>query len=180
MKQLTILLLALIAIASHAQQVVEYRYDDAGRLIVANYGTKEIRYEYDASGNLLSRRVQNPQQEPGNGGDVVTEPSTPPGQVKSRPGDKNLTLAAFVVENTESDSVVLDTVTVTISGGRAGAITALRLVSDSNSNQSADVGEPILAREGHIPEDCIVRFSLAQPITLAAGESRRFVVVTDF
>lgn len=181
----TIILLTaglLTAWAIQAQQVIEYRYDDAGRLITANYGTKEIRYEYDASGNLLGRTVQDSQpQQPPPSGDVVTEPSSPPSSnTRSKPGDKNLTLAAFAVENSEGESVVLETITVTISGGRAGAITELRLVSDSNNNQSADVGEPILGREGHIPDDCIVHFILTQPITLAAGESRRFVVVTDF
>ena len=166
-----------LPLVAFAQQVINYEYDNAGRLLAINYGTKEIRYEYDAAGTLLSRRVQDPQQS----GDVVTEPSSPPSSnTRSKPGDKNLTLAAFTVENTEGESVVLETITVTISGGRAGAITELRLVSDSNGSQSADVGEPILAREGHIPDDCIVRFTLAQPITLAAGESRRFVVVTDF
>lgn len=178
MKTILFLTVSLLtAWAVQAQQVIEYSYDDAGRLISANYGTKEIRYEYDAAGNLLSRRVQDPQQS----GDVVTEPSSPPSSnTRSKPGDKNLTLAAFTVDNTESESVVLETITVTISGGRAGAITELRLVGDSNGSQSADVGEPILGRESHIPDDCIVRFTLAQPITLAAGESRRFVVVTDF
>ena len=48
------ILLAGLAIAGS----VQYTYDAAGRLILADYGNgKTIAYTYDASGNLTSRTV---------------------------------------------------------------------------------------------------------------------------
>jgi len=53
---------ALGAGAHHAihntQQVITYTYDDAGRLVGANYGDGvSIGYTYDDAGNLLRREV---------------------------------------------------------------------------------------------------------------------------
>ena len=51
------LLLFLVASLT-AQQTVQYTYDDAGRLIVADYGGGSvINYSYDDAGNLLRREV---------------------------------------------------------------------------------------------------------------------------
>jgi len=48
--------LALFALlASAAADSVKYSYDDAGRLILVDYGAgKSIAYTYDKAGNLLS------------------------------------------------------------------------------------------------------------------------------
>ena len=37
---------------------VTYTYDDAGRLIEADYGGVQIVYDYDNAGNLLTRKVE--------------------------------------------------------------------------------------------------------------------------
>lgn len=53
-----ILCLIIPATASHvAADTVRYAYDDAGRLIEADFGDKEITYTYDKAGNLLDRNV---------------------------------------------------------------------------------------------------------------------------
>lgn len=55
----TFLLMIMLAGMSQASAVsISYTYDDAGRLIMANYGDgPTISYIYDANGNLLSRQV---------------------------------------------------------------------------------------------------------------------------
>lgn len=51
-------LLACSALLLGAQTTVKYRYDEAGRLVEAQYGTTaRIVYRYDPMGNLLSRTV---------------------------------------------------------------------------------------------------------------------------
>jgi hypothetical protein len=37
---------------------VTYTYDDAGRLVEADYGGVQIVYDYDNAGNLLTRKVE--------------------------------------------------------------------------------------------------------------------------
>lgn len=39
-------------------RTVIYTYDDAGRLVQADYGSKRVIYTYDAAGNLLSREIE--------------------------------------------------------------------------------------------------------------------------
>ncbi len=49
-------LMAGMSLASAA--AISYTYDDAGRLVKADYGEGlAISYSYDANGNLLSRQV---------------------------------------------------------------------------------------------------------------------------
>ena len=51
------ILLTLAGLASFGD-TVNYSYDDAGRLIKADYGNgQSISYTYDKAGNLLSRQV---------------------------------------------------------------------------------------------------------------------------
>ena len=51
-------LFLLAASCLSAQTTVQYRYDEAGRLIAADYGGgSAINHTYDASGNLLRRQV---------------------------------------------------------------------------------------------------------------------------
>ncbi len=55
---LSCILLCLALSVQAADSTIKYRYDEAGRLIEAQYGTKaRILYQYDPMGNLLSRRV---------------------------------------------------------------------------------------------------------------------------
>jgi YD repeat-containing protein len=56
------LCLFLAAVSVYAEQeTVTYAYDDAGRLISADYGDgRSITYTYDNAGNLLQRVVQAP------------------------------------------------------------------------------------------------------------------------
>ena len=41
-----------------ADSPVTYSYDNAGRLVKADYGALFIVYTYDAAGNLLSREIK--------------------------------------------------------------------------------------------------------------------------
>lgn len=51
------LAICLAVACAYADQVA-YQYDDAGRLVLVDYGNgKTIAYSYDAAGNLLSRTV---------------------------------------------------------------------------------------------------------------------------
>ena len=38
-------------------RIIRYTYDDAGRLVGADYADNGITYSYDAAGNLLQRNV---------------------------------------------------------------------------------------------------------------------------
>jgi YD repeat-containing protein len=52
-------LLILCVCGATSASTVTYIYDDAGRLINADYGNeRSISYTYDANGNLLSRKVK--------------------------------------------------------------------------------------------------------------------------
>jgi len=56
-----LLLLAICVITYDATaDTVQYTYDDAGRLIEADFGDKVITYTYDNAGNLLERKVADP------------------------------------------------------------------------------------------------------------------------
>jgi YD repeat-containing protein len=49
--------LSIVNTASQSHTVT-YAYDDAGRLVVADYGEgKGVTYTYDAAGNLLRREA---------------------------------------------------------------------------------------------------------------------------
>jgi len=55
---LRIILFVLMLEAALAAEAVQYSYDAAGRLILADYGGgKTISYSYDKAGNLLNRTV---------------------------------------------------------------------------------------------------------------------------
>ena len=52
------LLPLLLAATLTAHDTIQYRYDEAGRLIEADYGEgAAIRYTYDPAGNLLRREA---------------------------------------------------------------------------------------------------------------------------
>jgi YD repeat-containing protein len=53
-------LLILAGLASSFADIVNYSYDDAGRLTKVDYGNgQSISYTYDKAGNLLSRQVSS-------------------------------------------------------------------------------------------------------------------------
>jgi hypothetical protein len=62
MKWLRLLVLAVgvLSFICADAAVIQYTYDDAGRLVKADFGEKIISYTYDPAGNLLKRQIRMP------------------------------------------------------------------------------------------------------------------------
>lgn len=60
----SVLALAVLAVSYAGAAVITYTYDDAGRLINADFGEKAVSYTYDPAGNLTKQVIQEP-VEPG-------------------------------------------------------------------------------------------------------------------
>ena len=80
MSKLRLTILFVVALPALWADTVAYKYDDAGRLIRADYGNgASISYTYDNAGNLLSRVVSSAAATPASG------PDKPVTQQRSKP-----------------------------------------------------------------------------------------------
>lgn len=96
-------------------------------------------------------------------------------------GSKNVPLLSFGVRNPSEQIAVVSQVSVLLLDNDGHlAVESVRLVLDANGNQQADVGELILANLANIPDDGLLSFELADPLSFAARANKRFVVVVDF
>jgi len=97
----------VFAVSSHAGGV-NYTYDDAGRLVRADYGAGGvIEYTYDAAGNRISKRVVGPAPAP----DIEVDP--PSHNFGGVEVGKESAAREFTVSNAGTEDLVIGAVSIT-------------------------------------------------------------------
>lgn len=140
----TILISALLLIAGSGMwcksEAVTYVYNDAGRLVSADYGGSQvITYSYDATGNLLSVTAKNPDNtlkagvSPAGSGSVTGDGINCPGDCEETfSGSSSIVLTA--VPNTDYSLVGW-------SGNGSGTANPMTLTMDQDRNVLAYFGK---------------------------------------
>ena len=119
-----------------------------------------------------------PTPSPGSAADFNTDLVT---DRTAAPGQSNLPILSFDANNASPAAINLNTLTITFiqaNGGRSHARN-LRLIRDSNGNGRVDAGEPIVGTADAIPASNILSFAISPVIAMGAGETLRFIVVSD-
>ena len=95
-------------------------------------------------------------------------------------GTQRIAVASFGLRNDAADDAQVESISVPLASlsGPAPAVDSVELYLDANGNGALDAGDGLVGSVGAVTNEAAV-FALQSPLAIAAGATRRFLVILD-